>query len=224
MPALNTEFFDAIKEQIDTVFDCADLQELANEIMSAIAAQLEGIAAQMGLLLPLQELLQLPSNPNQIIDYLDTLVNALIGPLVEPFFVYQQQVIEITAQAQEIVDLLEYKSSILGGCNGGISIPVLPTVDLNVGGIISGTPSIPTNTVASQLAGLTSNLTSAVNLLNQIQQRTSNLESSAVFSLPELESDPDPSSNTKAWLLRVSSSDYQLSFMTSNGIKRVSLS
>lgn len=223
-PLVNPAYFDAIKEQIDTVFDCADLQELTNEVMQAIADQLNGIAAQMGLLLPLQALLQLPTNPNEIIDYLDTLVNALVGPLIEPFFVYQQQVIEIMVQVQEITDLLQYKSSILGGCGGGVLIPSLPNVDINLGGIVGGKPKTPTSTITSQLAGLTTNLTSAVNLLGQIQQRTINLENSAVFNVPELESDPDPSSPTQAWLLRVSESDYRLSFRTANGIKRVSLS
>lgn len=249
-PLVNPAYFDAIKEQIDTVFDCADLQELTNEVMQAIADQLNGIAAQMGLLLPLQALLQLPTNPNEIIDYLDTLVNALVGPLIEPFFVYQQQVIEIMAQVQEITDLLQYKSSILGGCGGGVLIPSLPNVDINLGGIIGGIATNPTSNISTQLLGFSKNLNSALvslssanQTLTLLQNRITTLENTPT-KISELTDDPPSPVSGQTWVKKSLSAEagdlggfigilpviydadqYQflLSVQTSGGIKRVEM-
>ncbi len=252
MPAstVNVEFFDAIKEQIGSIVNCDDLQELTDQIMTVITDQLNGIASQMESLLPLQGLLELPTDPSEIIGYLGTLVDALISPLIEPFFVYQQQVVAILAVVQEITDLLIQKSTALGGCGGGITIPSLPDVDIDLGGIIGGTPSNPTGNIASQILGFASSLNSTVasitqanNLITQLQQRITDIEN-APANIPTLTSDPSSPTNGQAWIKKgfvapigtldfyigalpilydADVYDFALSVQTPDGIKRVSM-
>ena len=103
MTVLNTEYIAALTQQIESADSCAALQQAAATVLGAMQAQTDAIAAQLEIFAPYIELRTVPSDPQEVIEWIGKLIETLIRPITVPFYTYQAQ---MTAQIAAVAALL----------------------------------------------------------------------------------------------------------------------
>ena len=106
-----------LKEQLENCSSCAELQEAQAAVMAALNAQLAGIQSQIEKLAPLLTLLELPSDPMQILTWAQKVVNSLVMPALAPYYVYQAKLIEMTTTIAEIQSMIPDLAVKFPDCN-----------------------------------------------------------------------------------------------------------
>lgn len=102
MTVLNTEYITALTQQIESADSCTALQQAAATVLGAMQAQTEAIEEQLQVFAPYIELLTVPSDPQEVIEWIGKLIETLIRPATVPFYTYQAQ---MTAQVAAVAAL-----------------------------------------------------------------------------------------------------------------------
>lgn len=118
---INTQQYDAYIDSVNSVSDCKSLQEVVDGVFASIQAELSAISSQLNNLLPLQALIDPPTTPSEVIEWIEGLIDAVIKPLVAPYTSLQLQVAAITLKIAELTQAITDKMNSIGSCQ--IDIP-----------------------------------------------------------------------------------------------------
>lgn len=125
MTGLNTEFLNALKEQAQGCNSCADLQEISAKILATLNTQLSAITEQLAFLEPLQDLLELPTSPADVIDWVKKLVENLIEPMLKPMLSYELQFVQLTAFIAEMTQVIQSLTANFPNCEITLTQPMV---------------------------------------------------------------------------------------------------
>lgn len=131
----NTAHIDALVDRINSVNQCAELQELVNEVYATVQAQLDGIAAQIAALQPILQLLELPTTLTAVINWIKNFVTSFLGPYIKPIAIYAQQVALLTAAMVRLAAAIEAAAGRITSCSINVpeltppAIPPLPPLE-----------------------------------------------------------------------------------------------
>ena len=120
---INTQQYDAYIDAVNSVADCKSLQEVVDDVFASIQAELSAINAQLLNLLPLQALLDPPITPDDVIEWIEGLIDSIIKPLVAPYTSLQLQVAAITLKIAELTQVITDKMNSIGSCQIDIPTP-----------------------------------------------------------------------------------------------------
>jgi hypothetical protein len=120
---LNPHYFDDLIDQINRISLCAELQEVVNTVMADLQAEKNAIEAQIEALLPIAELLSLPTDLGSVISWIGNLVNSVIKPIYQPYLTYAEQLIAFATQIARLISAIEAAAARLESCS--ITIPVI---------------------------------------------------------------------------------------------------
>ena len=96
---LNTDYFAALTQQVNSAASCAELQAIATQALNALNSQLTQITAAEATFAELQSLLTAPAaNPGAIVTWITTLIDNYLGPQLAAYAKYTAQVTALTAQ------------------------------------------------------------------------------------------------------------------------------
>ena len=116
MAALNPDYFNEIEKQIESSKSCADLQSVTNNFLPQINEQLSFAQAELEKFTPMLALLDPPSSPSEVIDWITGLIENVITPLAKPALSYQLQITELTSSLANITNLIQEKSESFVEC------------------------------------------------------------------------------------------------------------
>ena len=120
---INTQQYDAYIDSVNSVTDCKSLQEVVDGVFASIQAELSAITDQLDKLLPLQALLDPPVTPDDVIEWIEGLIDSIIKPLVAPYTSLQLQVAAITLKIAELTQVITDKMNSIGSCQIDIPTP-----------------------------------------------------------------------------------------------------
>lgn len=120
---INTQQYDAYIDSVNSVADCKSLQEVVDGVFASIQAELSAISSQLNNLLPLQALIDPPTTPSEVIEWIEGLIDAVIKPLVAPYTSLQLQVAAITLKIAELTQAITDKMNSIGSCQIDIPTP-----------------------------------------------------------------------------------------------------
>lgn len=120
---INTQQYDAYIDSVNSVTDCKSLQEVVDGVFASIQAELSAISSQLNNLLPLQALIDPPTTPSEVIEWIEGLIDAVIKPLVAPYTSLQLQVAAITLKIAELTQAITDKMTSIGSCQIDIPTP-----------------------------------------------------------------------------------------------------
>ncbi|MEY2863591.1 MAG: hypothetical protein RLY58_1298 [Pseudomonadota bacterium] len=126
MSEVNTEFLDKMTDQVEGAIDCEALKEAAAEAVAVIKQHIDDAIAKLDVFTPYLELLELPTDPMKVLEYLDKLVHTLIDPIIKPIAGYQMQIAAYIAAMVKLVTAIERKAESLVSCS--IPLPAIPTM------------------------------------------------------------------------------------------------
>lgn len=116
MAAINTAYFSEIEKQIESSKSCADLQSISDNFLPQINEQLSSAQAELEKFTPMLALLDPPSSPSEVVDWIAGLIENVITPLAKPALSYQVQIAELTSSLTNITDLIQEKSESFIDC------------------------------------------------------------------------------------------------------------
>lgn len=119
---INTEQIDSLKARVESCNTCEQLQEVTTEVMETIEAEKDAILAQIAKFAPLAALLEIPTDPQEVIDWITGLINDFLKPMLTPSATYQLQLTAITAASVDLVDTINKKKDEIASCS--IDFPV----------------------------------------------------------------------------------------------------
>lgn len=122
-PLVNTQYFTNLTAEINSVPDCARLTVLAENALAALAAQQTSIMSQMVDLAPIEALLQAPTSPTQVVQWVEAYITDMIAPEYGAYLKYVQQLAALQAAAVGVGAAIENASAKLTSC--GITVPDL---------------------------------------------------------------------------------------------------
>lgn len=120
---INTQQYDAYIDSVNSVTDCKSLQEVVDGVFASIQAELSAISSQLNNLLPLQALIDPPTTPSEVIEWIEGLIDVVIKPLVAPYTSLQLQVAAITLKIAELTQAITDKMTSIGSCQIDIPTP-----------------------------------------------------------------------------------------------------
>jgi L-lysine 2,3-aminomutase len=107
MADINIEYYQNLQKRINGCNSCAALQEITTEAMTALAEQQRVIQEQIAAIQPILALLQPPSvNLGAIVTWIKDLITHLITPQIQPYYVYQAQLVQLSAQVAQVMDAI----------------------------------------------------------------------------------------------------------------------
>ena len=119
---INTEQIDSLKARVESCNTCEQLQEVTTSVMETIDAEKDAILAQIAKFAPLAALLEIPADPQEVIDWITGLINDFLKPMLTPSATYQLQLTAITAASVDLVDAINKKKNEIASCS--IDFPV----------------------------------------------------------------------------------------------------
>jgi phage-related protein len=117
------DYFTALTARINAIDVCSELQEVVDEAMASIQAEKNAIEAQITALLPILNLLTLPTDLPSVLTWISNLVNHLIGPIVVPYETYLAQVTTLISEVSALATAIENAANRIKSCS--ITIPPL---------------------------------------------------------------------------------------------------
>lgn len=117
MSAINTGYIDALIDQIESVGSCAKLQELAAKILGELNDQLTDMQDKLAEFLPLTELLTAPTDPQEVIEWIQGLIDKVIQPMTLPVAGYQAQIAAQIAAVAQLTTVISNKASEFSNCS-----------------------------------------------------------------------------------------------------------
>lgn len=119
---INTEQIDSLKARVESCNTCEQLQEVTTSVMETIEAEKDAVVAQIAKLAPVALLLEVPTDPQEVIDWITGLINDFLKPMLTPSTTYQLQLAAITAASVDLVDTINKKKDEIASCS--IDFPV----------------------------------------------------------------------------------------------------
>ena len=119
---INTEQIDSLKARVESCNTCEQLQEVTTSVMETIDAEKDAILAQIAKLTPIAALVDVPTDPQEVIDWITGFINDFLKPMLTPSATYQLQLTAITAASVDLVDTINKKTNEIASCS--IDFPV----------------------------------------------------------------------------------------------------
>ena len=119
---INTEQIDSLKARVESCNTCEQLQEVTTSVMETIDAEKDAILAQIAKFTPLAALLEIPTDPQKVIDWITGFINDFLKPMLTPSTTYQLQLAAITAASVDLIDTINKKKNEIASCS--IDFPV----------------------------------------------------------------------------------------------------
>ena len=119
---INTEQIDSLKARVESCKTCEHLQEVTTSVMETIDAEKDAILAQIAKLTPIAALVDVPTDPQEVIDWITGFINDFLKPMLTPSATYQLQLTAITAASVDLVDTINKKKDEIASCS--IDFPV----------------------------------------------------------------------------------------------------
>lgn len=116
MTLINTEYYAQVIKQIDDVTSCSQLQAATNQVVTDIQKQIDVITAQVEKIAPLAALLEAPTSPDDVIEWIKGLIDGVIKPLVEPALTYESQLAALVLQLGQIINKINEKKNDFDNC------------------------------------------------------------------------------------------------------------
>lgn len=116
MSAVNIDYYDNIVAQIEAIPDCITLQAQADKIIALLQAQLQQAQDQLAKVQPIANLLDPPTSPDDVINWINGLIESVIKPLAAPSVAYQLQIAEMIIGISRIVNALQDKADSITNC------------------------------------------------------------------------------------------------------------
>lgn len=116
MAIVNTDYYDNIVAQIEAIPDCVTLQAQADKIIASLQEQLQAAQDQLAKVQPVLSLLDPPTSPDDVIDWINGLIESVIKPLAAPTTIYQIQIAEMVIGISRIVNALQNKADSITNC------------------------------------------------------------------------------------------------------------
>lgn len=119
---INTEQIDSLKARVESCNTCEQLQEVTTSVMETIDAEKDAVVAQIAKLAPVALLLEVPTDPQEVIDWITGFINDFLKPMLTPSATYQLQLTAITAASVDLIDTINKKKNEIASCS--IDFPV----------------------------------------------------------------------------------------------------
>ena len=119
---INTEQIDSLKARVESCNTCEQLQEVTTSVIETIEAEKDAVVAQIAKLAPVALLLEVPTDPQEVIDWITGFINDFLKPMLTPSATYQLQLAAITAASVDLVDTINKKKDEIASCS--IDFPV----------------------------------------------------------------------------------------------------
>ena len=119
---INTEQIDSLKARVESCNTCEQLQEVTTSVMETVDAEKDAILAQIEKLTPIAALTEVPTDPQEVIDWITGFINDFLKPMLTPSTTYQLQLTAITAASIDLIDTINKKKNEIASCS--IDFPV----------------------------------------------------------------------------------------------------
>jgi len=119
---INTEQIDSLKARVESCNTCEQLQEVTTSVIETIEAEKDAVVAQIAKLAPVASLLEVPTDPQEVIDWITGFINDFLKPMLTPSTTYQLQLAAITAASVDLIDTINKKKDEIASCS--IDFPV----------------------------------------------------------------------------------------------------
>lgn len=119
----NTAHIDALVDRINAAQQCDQLQDMVDDVMGTIQAQLDAIGEQLQALQPLLDLLKLPTTLQEIIAWIKKFATAMVAPYVAAYYKLVAQLAAVIAAIAKLEAAIQKAASRLTTCS--ISVPPL---------------------------------------------------------------------------------------------------
>jgi len=116
MSIINPQYYSNIVAQIEAIPDCATLQAQADKIIASLQEQLRQAQEQLAKVKPIADLLKPPTSLDEVIDWINGLIEFVIKPLAEPATTYQLQIAEMIIGINRIANALLKKADSITNC------------------------------------------------------------------------------------------------------------
>ena len=116
---MNQDYKDGLKSKIKSCQSCDELKVAVTDITSTLQAQTADITSQLEKLQPYLALLEAPTSPDAVVDWVKGLIDTLIKPLTAPIVGYQLQLAEYAALTVEITQEVNDKIQTFTDCEVG---------------------------------------------------------------------------------------------------------
>lgn len=116
MTTINTAYYANVLKQIDDVTSCAQLQAATDKIIGDLQKQLDVIVEQLEKIAPLLALLEVPTTPDEVVEWITGLIEGLIKPLVAPALTYQSQAAALVLTLGQIINKIAEKKNDFDNC------------------------------------------------------------------------------------------------------------
>jgi hypothetical protein len=116
MTLINTEYYANVLKQIDEVTSCTQLQATTNQVIADIQKQIEVITAQIEKIAPIAALLEAPTSPDEVIEWISGLIEGVIKPLVAPIVTYQSQTAALVITLGQVINKINEKAADFNNC------------------------------------------------------------------------------------------------------------
>ena len=120
---VNTEYFDSLTKQIDSIDLCADLNVVVAGVFKELEAQVAAIEAQILAYGPMLALLTAPTNPVAAITWISDFINNHLTLQLKPAITYVAQLAEILASIAALTTAIEDAATRIGSCS--VTIPTI---------------------------------------------------------------------------------------------------
>jgi hypothetical protein len=111
---VNTAYFTALTDQVNSINVCSELQEFANDVMATLNANIDALQEQV---IQLEALLVVPTNLSSVISW----ITAFQAQLILPYTNYATQLAETISAINNLVTAIENAATRIGNCT--ITIP-----------------------------------------------------------------------------------------------------
>lgn len=119
---VNTEQIDSLKARVESCNTCEQLQEVTTSVMETIEAEKDAVLAQIEKLAPIAALIEVPTDPQEVIDWITGFINDFLKPMLTPSTTYQLQLTAITAASVDLIETINKKKNEIASCS--IDFPV----------------------------------------------------------------------------------------------------
>ena len=118
---INTSQYESMTKRIESVKSCEQLQQVGADIMASLNAETAAITAQFEKVAPQIALLTAPTDPVEVIEWIQGLIENLIAPLAKPAITYPTQIAARVVAITDLVDAINKKASEFQECS--ITLP-----------------------------------------------------------------------------------------------------
>ena len=114
---INADYFSNLEASIGTAKVCAELQAQVDTIFSMIQSQVNDVKAQLAALFPILALLSAPTNPTEVITWIENFITGFLTPYVIPYTTFTAQLVALTAQIASLTSAIEAAEAGILGCS-----------------------------------------------------------------------------------------------------------